>query len=656
MDIHEKSINTIKALAAQSVANAKSGHTGSAISAAPMLYALFNDHLNFLPTNPNYAGRDRFVMSAGHVSALLYSILHVFGYDIKIDDLKNFRNYGSKTPGHPEYRVAPGVETTTGPLGQGVANAVGMAIAETMLAAKFNTKDISLFNNYTYCYCGDGCLMEGVAMEACSLAGTLNLNKLVLLYEDNNITIDGARTIANAEDTALKFRAMGWEVIVVRNGNDYYSCSKAISMAKRSSAPTIIIFKTTIGIGTALEGQNKIHAHPLSDDELKDFLKKLGIKKPFYVDAEIVNNVAKQIIKNTKKAQKWHENLKKYATKYPEQYKLLNNLSSVKKFNYEKLLQKLNKLGSVSGRDLSSLVLNELSKTYTELIGGAADLVASTKAVIDDGEFYSIKLRGGKNVHFGIREHAMGAISNGMSLYQKQPVFDSTFLIFSNYMLPAIRSRAMMKLPVVSIFTHDSINIGQDGPTHQPIESLTILRSIPDYTVFRPATAAEIIAGYKTFFEKRIPLALALTKSNLPVFEQSTIEDAERGGYIIFESKAKPKIEIFATGTEVELAISVAKELSSFGARVISMPCESIFASQDSAYKNKILSSNAAIKVAIEASNDNVWYKYIGENGILINVTDYQCSGPGNEVYKKAGFDKDVILSQIAKQIKALKI
>ncbi len=654
MDIHQQSIANIRAIAAQTVSNANSGHTGSAISGVPMLYSLFLNHLTFNPKDPNFLGRDRLVFSAGHASALYYTLLHIFGYDLSIDDLKNFRKYKSKTPGHPEYGIVPGVETTTGPLGQGVANAVGLAIGETMFAANFNTKDIQLFDNYTYCYCGDGCLMEGVALEACSLAGTLKLNKLILLYEDNNITIDGSRTIANNEDTAKKFEAMGWNVILVKNGNDYSACNKAIASAKSSSKPTIVIFKTTIGIGTKLEGTNKIHAYPLPSDELEEYLKFLGVAGDFYIYPEVYENANLTIQNNAQKNAKWNERFKIFAEKYPENCKKLKKYLSNKTCDYSKIFEKLIRSGKKTGRDMSGFVLEELSKIHNNLTGGSADLVASTKAVINDGGFYSSENHTGRNIHFGIREHGMGSVANGLSLYLKQPVFDSTFFVFSNYMLPAIRMRAMMNLPVLSIFTHDSINIGQDGPTHQPIESLSTLRAIPSYTVFRPATPSEIVAGYKYFFDNMKPTALALTKSNLQNFEDSTIEKAEHGGYVIFENKSKPKIEIFATGTEVELAIQIASFYVDLGVRVISMPCESLFDSQDKAYKNKILLKNPLLKIAIEASNDNIWYKYVGENGLIFNVNQYQHSGSGSEVYQKAGFNTSDLISKINKSLKAL--
>lgn len=651
MDINQKSINYLKALSAETVSHANSGHTGSAISGSPILYALFKDHLRFNPKDPKFLNRDRFVMSAGHVSALLYSSLHLFGYNISMDDLKKFRTCGSKTPGHPEYEPELGIETTTGPLGQGIANAVGMAIGETMLASRFNTKDIPIIDGYTYCYTGDGCLMEGVAVEACSLAGTLNLNKLIFLYEDNNITIDGAKTLANNDDTAKKFEAMGWNVLLVKNGDDYASCSKAIAAAKKSNKPTIIIFKTIIGIGTSKQGTSKVHAYPLPEEELKAFKATLGIETSFEIPADVYENANLSVQKNIAYYNNWGALFNKYKEKYPDKFKELSSLWKPKKINYQKILDNLLKEPPMAGRDYSSLVLNAVGSVNTAIVGGNADLIASTKAFIKDGGIYSKENRSGRTVCFGIREHAMGSVSNGLALYLGTPVFDSTFAMFANYMLPSIRMRSMMGLPIISVLTHDSIDIGQDGPTHQPIETLPTLRAIPRYTVYRPATPAEVVAGYKLFLDNPKPTAMVLTKSKISNLPLSTIESAERGGYVIHETANNPEIIIFATGTDVSLAIEIANKLPT-GARVVSMPCESIFANQEISYKNKVLLKNAKLKVAIEASNDTLWYKYVGEDGLIVGVNDYQTSGNGKEVYKNAGFDADKIANKINKLIK----
>ena len=653
METIEKSIRYLKSLAAETVSNAGTGHTGSAVGATSILFALFKDHLKFLPDSPGFINRDRFILSAGHVSALYYSLLHMFGYNVTIDDLKAFRKYGSKTPGHPEVGVVPGVESSTGPLGQGVANAVGMAIAESMLEARFNKQDHEIINNYTYCYCGDGCLMEGVAVEACSVAGALNLNKLILLYDDNNITIDGKRTIANTENTAKKFSAMGWDVIEVKEGHDFFACSKAIREAKLNEKPTIIIFNTTIGIGTSKEGTEKVHAYPLPAEELAEFKTKLQVEGSFYVPEDVYECCKQTIQTNKTYEHAWKIIFESYKTNYADDCaKLLEYVYDNKKANYSKILNDILKLPEMAGRDLSKVVLNELSKVYTNLVGGSADLIASTKAHITDGESYSAKNRTGRNIHFGIREHSMGAIVNGITLYAGTPAFDSTFLAFSNYMLPALRMRAMMNLPAFTIFTHDSIDVGPDGPTHQPIDQIGQLRQLIGYKVFRPANAAEVVAAYKHFFETKSPMAMIFSKSKLLNAEGMSIAGAEKGGYVLLDTKKNPKIEIFATGKDVELALSVAKELESLGVRVISMPCESLFASQSAAYKSKVLLEKPVLKVAIEASNDPMWYKYIGENGLLISVSAYHPSGKSSEVYEKAGFNTKDIIKQIKKKLK----
>jgi len=651
MDINQKSINYIKSLAAETVSNAKSGHTGSAIGASEIMFSLFHDHMVFDPNNTKFLNRDRLVFSAGHVSALNYTMLHLFGYDISIDDLKSFRKCGSKTPGHPEYPHVPGIETTTGPLGQGVANSVGLAIAEEMMAAKFNTKEFKLFDNYTYCYAGDGCLMEGVALEACSLAGTLGLNKFILLYDDNNITIDGNESITNLENVKEKFDAMGFDTIVVAKGNDYSSCTRAIAKAKTNKKPTIILFRTVIGLGTEFEGTSKIHSMPLPPESLASFKQKLGVEGNFYIPEDVQKYCMESVHKNQLIHEKWNNMLEQYKQKYPEKYKELSDFLKNKKINFNKILNILNKNESLEGRKASGIVLNEISKQLLNFTGGNADLVASTKANIDDGERFSVQNRTGRNICFGVREHAMGSICNGIALYSNYYVFDSTFLAFSNYMLPALKMRAMMELPIISVFSHDSIEIGEDGPTHQPIEQLGQIRSLVGAKTFRPANFAEVVACYKHFIENKKPAFLAITKSKINV-DNISIEQAEKGGYVYLETKKSPEIQIIATGHDLPLAISVANEISNLGVRVISMPCEKLFDEQETKYKNSVLLKSPKLTIVIEASNDTIWYKYLNQNDILINVTEYQSSGKASEVYANAGFDKDKIVKQIKTKLK----
>lgn len=651
MNINEKSISYVKSIAAETVSNAKSGHTGSAIGASSIMFSLFHDHMVFDPTDTKFLNRDRLVFSAGHVSALNYTMLHMFGYDISIDDLKSFRKCGSKTPGHPEYPHVPGIETTTGPLGQGVANAVGLAIAEEMMASKFNTKDFKLFDNHTYCYAGDGCLMEGVAIEACSLAGTLGLNKLIILYDDNNITIDGNESITNLENVQEKFDAMGFDTIVVTKGNDYSACTKAIAKAKNNKKPTIILFRTVIGIGTEYEGTSKIHSMPLSAESLAAFKQKLGVEGSFYIPDDVKAYCKKSIEKNKNIHQKWNQLLEDYKQKEPEKYKELSNFLKTKSIDFNKILKLLNKEETLEGRKASGIVLNEISKLLPNFTGGNADLVASTKANIDDGERFSAKNRSGRNLCFGVREHAMGSICNGIALYSNFYVFDSTFLAFSNYMLPALKMRAMMGLPIISVFSHDSIEVGEDGPTHQPIEQLGQLRLLIGAKTFRPANYAEVVACYKYFIENKKPVYLAITKSKINK-DEITVEQAEKGGYVYLDTKKKPEVQIISTGHDLPLTISVANELTDIGVRVISMPCEKLFDEQDTKYKNSVLLKSPKLTIIIEASNDTVWYKYLTKDDILINVTEYQTSGKSSEVYAGAGFTKEKITKLIKSKLK----
>ena len=643
MDIVNKTLNYIKAITAETISNAKSGHTGSALGASSIMLALFHDHLVYDVSGTSFPSRDRLVVSAGHTSALYYTLLHLAGYDLSMEDLKQFRKYASKTPGHPEYRHVKGVETTTGPLGQGIANAVGMAIAEEKMRALFP----DLISNYTYVFSGDGCLMEGVACEAVSLAGTLKLSKLILLYDDNNITIDGARTLANRENTEKKFQAMGWNTIVVKNGNDYHACTEAIAKAKTSDKPTIIIFKTIIGIGTKYEGTCKVHACPLSAEDLAEFKQKLGVSESFYAPSDVYTFMHEATEKNNKIIKEWN---KKYA-KTPN---AIENFFTKFPYDFDRALNVLRKTPSIAGRDATNLVLSDLSED-NYFFGGTADLGPSTKAVVNQSGAFSLESETsklGRNIHFGIREHAMGSIANGIALYCSfLNSFDSTFTSFTNYMLPAIRMRALMNLPVLSIFTHDSIDIGEDGPTHQPIEQIPQLRLIPGLSVFRPGTHAEVVAAFKHFISARKPTAILATKNKIHDFKQSTIAKSERGGYVLLDTAANPDIEIFATGKEVSLAVDVAKALGGEAVRVVSMPCISEFERQPESYKSKALLRSPKLRIAIEATNDNVWYKYIGENGLFFGVFDYQFSGNGDEVYEKAGFSADAIVRKIKKAL-----
>lgn len=652
MNIAQKTLKYLKSITAETVSNAKSGHTGSALGASSIMLALFKNHYRFDVSEPDFLNRDRLVLSAGHASALYYTVLSMFGFDVSLQDLREFRKYDSKTPGHPEFGVTTGVEVSTGPLGQGVANAVGLAIAESMLEERFNTVGFPVIDNYTYCYCGDGDLMEGVAQEACSLAGTLKLNKFILLYDSNDVTIDGRVNIANRENVAKKFKAMGFNVIYVAKGNSYCACTRAIARAKKSKKPTIIIFKTIIGIGTEKEGISAVHGMPLSSEELSVFKKKLGVKDSFYIP----NDVREFCLDATREGkmyhEKWNQLIAVYATSQPELYKQLLSFFSKKKVDIDKMEKNISRFNGLSMRQINSTILNDIGDKLLQIVGGTADLAKSTKAQLEYGGYYSFANRRGRNIHFGVREHAMAAVVNGIALYDDFIAYDSTFLSFSNYMIPALRMRAMMGIPAISFFTHDSLLIGEDGPTHQPIEQIASLRNIYGLNVVRPCDANELLAGYKNYLSDPMPTAFVLAKQNISETKLSSYKDACMGGYILKPAKKEAEIVIYATGSEVPLAVEVANELSKTkDVSVVSMPCLEIFESQNQAYKQKVLQSSAKLRVVIEASNDPIWYKYLDkDNDVFVKVENYAKSGEGKTVYTKAGFNAKAIVREILKK------
>lgn len=651
MRIADKTLNYVKSITAQSISNAKSGHTGASLGVSAIMLALFKDHYTFDVSDTDFLNRDRFVLSAGHACPVYYTLLSLFGFDVSLQDLKKLRTLGSKTPGHPEYKTTDGVEVSTGPLGQGVANAVGMAIAQSVMAERFNSVGFPIINHYTYCLAGDGCLMEGVAQEACSLAGHLKLDKLILLYDSNDVTMDGSVNISNRENVAKKFKAMGWNVVRCNKGNSYYACSKAIEKAKKSTKPTIIIFKTTIGIGTTKEGTSSVHGMALNEQELKVFNKNLGI----YENFNISNDVRDWCMASTREGklehERWNQELAVYATSNPELYRQFINFFDKKKVDIEKMSRNSYKWEGMSGRELNKVVLNELSQKLTQIIGGSADVSHSTGAFIEDASNYNVVNRRGKNIHFGVREHAMAGICNGIALYEDFIPFCSTFLAFSNYMLPSVRMASLMGINTLYFFTHDSVMVGKDGPTHQPIEQIANLRSIIGLNVYRPCDGNELLAGYQNYLLNGGPTAMVLSRQNMPVVE-GKYKEALQGGYIIKSSNKDADVVIFASGSEVSLALSVANELSKkCEVSVVSMPCVELFEKQSVAYKNRVLQFNAKVRVAIEASNDPVWYKYIGKDGIFVGIEQYQESGDGKEIYEKAGFTEKEIIKKINKKL-----
>lgn len=651
MKILDKTLNYVKSITAQIISNAGSGHTGASLGVSAIMLALFKDHYNFDVSDTDFLNRDRFVLSAGHACPLYYTLLSLFGFDVSLQDLKKLRTLDSRTPGHPELNVTDGVEVSTGPLGQGVANAVGMAIAQTIMAERFNSIGFPIIDNYTYCLAGDGDLMEGVAQEACSLAGTLGLNKLILLYDSNDVTMDGSINIANRENVAKKFKAMGWNVIRCNKGNNFYACSRAIARAKKSSLPTIIIFKTTIGIGTDKEGTSSIHGVALNGEELKVFNQKLGVFENFYIPNDVRDFCMESSRRGKLNHEKWNQNLAVYATSNPELYRQFVNFFDRKKIDLDKLSRNVYKWEGLSGRELNKKILNEISEKLIQIVGGTADLMHSSCAYIENGGNYNAGNRRGRNIHFGVREHAMGAIVNGISLYEDFLPFCSTFLAFSNYMLPSIRMSAMMKLNIMYFFTHDSIYVGQDGPSHQPIEQLSQLRSIIGLKVFRPCDASELLAGYKFALSNKGPIAFVLSRQNMPIVD-GKFNEACQGGYILKQASKDADVVIYASGSEVSLALNVARELSkNYSVSVVSFPCVELFEEQSTAYKNKVLQKSARLRVAIEASNDNVWYKYVGDDGLVIGVNEYQKSADGKTIYNRAGFNEKDIVRAINKKL-----
>ena len=651
--LQQTSINALRVLSAEGIQRANSGHPGLPLGAAPMAYTLFSEFMKFNPKNPKFANRDRFILSAGHGSMLNYSLLYLFGYDITKEDLANFRQLGSKTPGHPEYGHTPGIETTTGPLGQGIANAVGMAIAESALAARFNREGYDIVDHYTYALCGDGCMMEGIESEAASLAGTLKLGKLIVLYDSNGITIEGSTSTAFTEDVGARHIAQGWQVIKVEDGNDVDAIKKAIKKAKKETdKPSLIIIKTIIGFGAPKQGTASVHGSPLGEEGLKTLKSNLGWTcEPFEVPEEVALQTQKFIAKGKKIERKWKRLFKEYKQLYPELAKEYEMYMSGKVADLAKNedLWKFEKPDAT--RNTSFTILNKLADLVPNLMGGSADLAPSNKSNMKNREYYSPEVRTGSNIHFGIREHAMAAITNGMQVHGGFLTYCSTFFVFSDYMKNAMRLSALMNLPVTYILTHDSIGVGEDGPTHQPVEQLAGLRSIPNMKVFRPADGKENVAAWISALNGNSPTCLVLTRQNLPQYENSGIE-ALKGGYIISDSEKKvPDILLIASGSEVELMMKAQKALKEEGvdARVVSMPCLEIFDKQSEKYKQSVLPDKVRARVCAEAGSSSPWYKYAGLDGEVIGMDCFGESGDADKLFEKYGFTVENVLEKAHK-------
>ena len=654
-DIVNLTLNAIRTLSADAIDKAKSGHPGLPLGAAPIGYSVFTN-MTFNPKNPSFDNRDRFVLSAGHGSMLNYSLLYLFGYKITKEDIKNFRQVGSITAGHPEYGVCPGVETSTGPLGQGIANAVGMAMAETHLAEKFNRDGFNIVDHYTFAICGDGCLQEGIEYEAASLAGHLKLGKLIVLYDDNNITIEGDTNITFTEDVALRHQALGWQVIKVADANDVDAINKAIKKAKKETQkPTLIICKSVIGYGSPLAGKESCHGAPLGADNTKALKENLGwTLDAFEVPEEVFAHCKKTANKGKRAEKAWKEMFKAYAEKYPE----LASEYLAWKENKVPSSEQLEDLWVVPKEDAtrghSSNALNKLAELMPNLIGGSADLAPTNKSNMKGKGDFSAENRLGRNIHFGIREHAMCAITNGMYLHGMLRPYCATFAIFSDYMKNAMRMTALMNLPIPFILTHDSIGVGEDGPTHQPIEQLTGLRSIPNMKVYRPADGTETAAAWISAITGKEPTALFLSRQTLPEID-GTSKDALKGGYVVKDSeKTTPDVILMATGSELTLAVSAKEELLKCGidARVVSMPCMEEFEKQSAKYKESVLPNKVRARVAIEAGATTCWYKYVGLDGKVIGMETFGISGPAKELFNKFGFNVENVVETAKSLVK----
>ena len=653
-NIDIKSVNTIRVLSADGIEKAKSGHPGLPLGAAPIAYELFANHMKHNPKNPDWANRDRFILSAGHGSMLLYSLFHLFGYgDLSMDDLKSFRQLDSKTPGHPEYGHTVGVEATTGPLGAGMGMAVGMAMAEAHMASVFNKEGYDIVDHYTFVLGGDGCLMEGISSEAFSLAGTLGLSKLIVFYDSNGISIEGSTDIAFTENVVDRMKAFGFQTIEVEDGNDLEAIGKAIQEAKSDkNRPSFIKINTVIGYGAGKkQGTAGAHGEPLGSEALAALKSGFGFnpEESFKVDADVYENFNKINEKNAKIEEEWNKLFKEYANKYPEDAKKWDNYYS----EINASLIDNDEFWAwddapAATRNISGSIINRLKDIFPNLIGGSADLSPSNKTVMNGEGYISKDDFSGRNIHFGVREFAMTAITNGILLHGGLRAYCATFFVFSDYTKPMARLSALMNIPTIFVFTHDSIGVGEDGPTHEPIEQLAMLRSLPNFNTFRPADARETIAAwYAAMVSKSTPTAIVLTRQNLPQLDGSG-KKALKGAYIIKEaSKSTPDMILIASGSEVSLAIEAATELEkdNISTRVVSMPCMDVFEAQSKEYKEEVLPKNVRNRVAIEALSSFGWDRYTGLDGRVISMNSFGASAPQDLRFKKFGFTKENVVT-----------
>ncbi len=650
-------INAIRFLAVDAVEQAKSGHPGMPMGAAPMAYVLWTRHLRHNPRDPKWPNRDRFVLSAGHGSMLLYALLHLTGYDLPMEELQQFRQWGSRTPGHPEYGHTPGVETTTGPLGQGFANAVGMAIAEQYLAAHFNREGFSIFDHFTYVIASDGDLMEGISHEAASLAGHLGLGKLIVLYDDNDISIDGSTDQTFTEDVGARFEAYGWHVQHVEDGNDLMAIDAALWQARaETERPSLIVVRTHIGYGSPNKQDTPAaHGAPLGPEEVRLTKRNLGWPedKTFYVPDEVYRHMRQAV----KRGQQWQDEWEALRTRYREAYpaeaaELERWLSRRLPEGWNEGLPAFEAGKAVATRNAGGAVLDVLAARIPELIGGSADLAESNKTHPKGREAFSRNNRKGGYIHFGVREHAMAAICNGLSLHGLR-AYASTFLVFSDYLRPSLRLSALMGQPVIYVFTHDSIGLGEDGPTHQPIEHLSSLRAIPNVVVLRPADATETVEAWKIALERdNGPTLLILTRQNVPVLDRNRLAPAEgvrRGGYVLKEAQNTLRAILLASGSEVHIALAAAEQLETegIGVRVVSMPSWELFRQQAPAYRDAVLPPEITVRVAIEAGVAQGWEQFVGCHGRIVSLERFGASAPAQVLFQQFGFTPERVAHEV---------
>ena len=656
----QKSVNAIKVLGVDAINKSKSGHPGVVMGAAPMAYSLFSKHLRVNPKKTDWINRDRFVLSAGHGSMLLYSLLHLSGFeDVSLEEVKNFRQWGSKTPGHPEFGHTKGVDATTGPLGQGISTAVGMALAERYLAAKYNKEGYSLFDHYTYVICGDGDIMEGVASEASSFAALQKLNKLVVLYDSNDICLDGETKDAFSENVRARYDAYGWNTILVEDGANVEAVSAAIEQAKKSDKPTLIEVKTIIGAGSPnKQGTNGVHGAPLGEEETALFRKEIGWEyEPFDIPAEVYADFKANVAdRGETEYAKWEKLYEDYKAAYPELAKELEEVLSredIKHLTKESFSFK-NVGDTQATRNSSQDAINSVAAVLPTFFGGSADLSHSNMTFIKGDGLQDDANRTERNVQFGVREFAMATVLNGLMLHGGVRVFGGTFFVFSDYLKAALRLSAIQNLPVTYVFTHDSIAVGEDGPTHEPIEHLASLRTIPNTYVFRPADATEAQAAwYLSQKTNDRPTSIVLTRQNLPILENSSFEKVAKGAYVVHETSADFDTILIATGSEVALAIDVAHELEKDGSkvRVVSMPSVELFEEQPKEYKEELLPLSVRRRVSLEMGNSALWYKYVGLDGLAIGIDKFGASAPANKVIEEYGFTVEAVVEKIKNEL-----